>query len=287
MTFVPLVQSLRPKQMIKNLLVLAAPAAAGVLPEARSLWRTALAFIVFCLLSGGIYLVNDLRDAPLDRKHPTKRHRPIAAGELSPRIATLAAGGLLVGGLVLAALVNTDLALLGALFVANSLIYSLWLKRVAVLDIVLISAGFVIRAVAGAVSVDIAISSWFLFVAMFGSLFLAASKRSSEIAALGTDSETRSVLEHYSASFLTQVQTIAVSLTLVGYTLWTTEHGNETGAGETWLALSIGPFLLGLLRYLLSASKGPVEAPESAIFEDPVLLGAVGLWGVLFMLGVG
>ena len=281
MTFVPLVQSLRPKQMIKNLLVLAAPAAAGVLPEARSLWRTALAFIVFCLLSGGIYLVNDLRDAPLDRKHPTKRHRPIAAGELSPRIATLAAGGLLVGGLVLAALVNADLALLGALFVANSLIYSLWLKRVAVLDIVLISAGFVIRAVAGAVSVDIAISSWFLFVAMFGSLFLAASKRSSEIAALG------SVLEHYSASFLTQVQTIAVSLTLVGYTLWTTEHGNETGAGETWLALSIGPFLLGLLRYLLSASKGPVEAPESAIFEDPVLLGAVGLWGVLFLLGVG
>ena len=273
--------------MIKNLLVLAAPAAAGVLPEARSLWRTALAFIVFCLLSGGIYLVNDLRDAPLDRKHPTKRHRPIAASELSPRIATLAAGGLLVGGLVLAALVNADLALLGALFVANSLIYSLWLKRVAVLDIVLISAGFVIRAVAGAVSVDIAISSWFLFVAMFGSLFLAASKRSSEIAALGIDSETRSVLEHYSASFLTQVQTIAVSLTLVGYTLWTTEHGNETGAGETWLALSIGPFLLGLLRYLLSASKGPVEAPESAIFEDPVLLGAVGLWGVLFLLGVG
>lgn len=281
-----LLRALRPKQWVKNVLVAAAPGAAGVLTQADSLWRVGLAFVAFCMVSSATYLVNDVGDADEDRRHPVKRHRPVAAGIVTPRLALASAAVLGAGGLAVAFAVRPALGALVAGYVATTVAYTIWLKHMAVFDIAVVASGFIFRAVAGGIAVDVPISRWFLIVTSFGSLFIVAGKRYSEHVTMGVEREaTRSTLASYSRDYLRYVYTTASAVMLTGYALWAFEQ-SELETSVPWFELSIGPVVLGVLRYALLLEEGYGGAPEDVALHDrPLqLLGLV--WLVLFGAGV-
>lgn len=283
-----LVRTARPKQWLKNVLVLAAPAAAGVLTEADVWPRVAVAFLAFCLAASGTYFFNDAVDVDADRSHPTKRNRPVAAGHLSPARAKWIGAALLVAALAISAPIEGGrLVLVVAVYVALTIGYSSWLKHEPVIDLAAVAAGFVLRAVAGGVAAGVPLSNWFLIVAGAGSLFIVAGKRHAEVHDLGTDSSShRTVLAAYSPGFLTFVRAVAASVAISAYCLWAFERGEVSGY-DLWYQLSIVPFVLGMLRYALLVEHGHGGAPEELVLSDRVLL-ALGLaWVVLFALGVG
>ncbi len=278
--------SLRPRQWTKNALVFAAPAAAGVLFEWPVLWRVVAAFAVFCAAASAVYLVNDVADAEADRQHPRKRSRPVAAGALPVPVAVAAAVVLATGSIVGGLLITPMLAGIVATYLVVSLSYSAGLKHVAVVDLLLVGSGFVLRAWAGAAAADIPVSPLFVTVMAFGALAMAAGKRSSELARAGDGAAgSRRVLASYTPGFLVQVETIAVGGALVGYLLWAFDVSEQAG-GSPWVELSVVPFALALLRYLLSVSMGEAEAPEEALFADRVLAAAAVVWAGLFVAGV-
>jgi UbiA prenyltransferase family len=187
-----LIREARPKQWIKNLLVFAAPGAAGVLDNGPALWRTIVTFVALCLAASGTYFLNDVADVEADRQHPTKRNRPVAAGTIPLPLATAVGIGLLLGSLVVAAsTARWQVALVVALYIALTLAYSVWLKHIAVVDIVTVATGFVLRAIAGAVAVDVPMSNWFLICISFGSLFIVTGKRYAELLEFGDDALQR------------------------------------------------------------------------------------------------
>lgn len=279
-----LVRALRPKQWTKNLLVLAAPLAAGDILEPGVLGPTVLAFVAFCTASSAIYLVNDSADVEADRLHPRKRTRPIAAGEVSIRLALVTAAVLLVVSLLLAVLTHPGFVALLVAYVLVMIGYSLWLKHEPVLDLALVAAGFLMRAVAGGLAADILISDWFLMVAGFGSLFIVAGKRYSELHTLGSEAGTRRSLVRYTDSYLRFVWSIAAAVTITAYCLWAFE--NTPDSGIPWHTLSILPFVLGLLRYGVDVDAGEAAEPEDIVWGDRWLQ-AIGLiWLVVLCLGV-
>lgn len=278
-----LVLAARPHQWIKNLLVFAAPTAAGLLLEQDVLRQTLGAFLSFSLASSAVYLVNDVYDREADRRHATKRNRPIASGRVSVQAAFAAAVALAAASLGVAALVDLSLLILIACYLVLFAAYSVRLKHVAVLDISLVAAAFVMRASAGGVASDIPLSSWFLVVAALGSLFVAAGKRHAELATSESTS-TRHVLGTYSREYLRQVQLLASAGALVAYGLWAIERA-ESLPGELRSALiqaSWAVFAIGLLRYLLDVDQGHGESPETLLFHDPFLLTTVAVWIGLF-----
>jgi decaprenyl-phosphate phosphoribosyltransferase len=281
-----LVRALRPKQWVKNVLVAAAPAAAGVLTESDSLWRVGLAFVAFCMVSSATYLVNDVGDAEEDRRHPRKRHRPVAAGVVSPRTALMTAAVLALGGFALAYAIRPAFLAIVAGYVATTVAYTIWLKHMAVFDIAVVASGFIFRAVAGGVAVDVPISRWFLIVTSFGSLFIVAGKRYSEHVTMGVEREaTRSTLAAYSRDYLRYVYTMASAVTLTGYALWAFEQSELEGT-IPWFELSIGPVVLGILRYALLLEEGFGGAPEDIALGDRPIQVLGLLWVVLFGAGV-
>lgn len=275
-----LVRTARPRQWPKNLLVLAAPAAAGLLLDPVVLARAASATAVFVLASAATYLVNDALDVDADRAHPTKRHRPVAAGELSP--STALGVGLTAGALALAAAAaaGAGLAAAVALYLALTLSYSRWLKRLPVVDILTVTAGFVIRAVAGAAATGLAVSDWFLLVSLFGSLFLVTAKRAAEQNRGGG----REVLADYPPGWLGQLMTVSLTGAVVAYAAWAFQYAGAD-VFTPCLALSVVPLLAGLLRYSLLASAGAGEAPEEALL-DRFVLGCAAVWLVLVAVGL-
>jgi decaprenyl-phosphate phosphoribosyltransferase len=281
-----LLRALRPKQWVKNVLVAAAPGAAGVLTQADSLGKVGMAFVSFCLVSSATYLFNDVGDAEEDRRHPKKRHRPIASGEVSPRTAIALGVVLGLAGLGIAYAVRPAfLAVVGG-YIAVTVAYTVWLKHMAVFDIAVVASGFIFRAIGGGVAVDVPISRWFLIVTSFGSLFIVAGKRYSEHVTMGVERETtRSTLAAYSRDYLRYVYTMASAVTLGGYFLWAFEQSGHEGA-IPWFELSIGPVVLGILRYALLLEEGYGGAPEDiALGDRPIqVLGLV--WLVLFGAGV-
>lgn len=277
-------RSMRPKQWSKNLLVVAAPLAAGDLGEPGVLGPTVLAFLAFCAASSATYLVNDCADVEADRLHPRKRTRPVAAGELSVRAALGVAAALLVVALGLAALTRWEFAVLLASYVVLTLGYSLRLKHEPVLDLATVAAGFLMRAVAGGLAAAIPISDWFFMVAGFGSLFIVAGKRYSELHTLGSEAGTRRSLVRYTDSYLRFVWSIAAAVTVAAYCLWAFE--NAAPDGVPWHTLSILPFVVGLLRYAVDVDAGKAAEPEDIVWGDR-LLQAIGLvWVVVLSLGV-
>jgi decaprenyl-phosphate phosphoribosyltransferase len=281
-----LLRAMRPKQWVKNVLVAAAPGAAGVLTEGDVLGKVALAFVAFCMVSSATYLFNDVGDVEEDRRHPTKRERPIAAGVVGTRTALAAAAALLAGGFAVALAVRPAFLALVAGYVAMTAAYTLWLKHMAVFDIAVVAAGFIFRAVAGGVAVDVPISRWFLIVTSFGSLFMVAGKRYSEHVTMGAEREAvRSTLAAYSRDYLRFVYTMAAAVTLTGYCLWAFEQSELEGA-VPWFELSIGPVVLAILRYALLLEEGYGGAPEDIVLRDrPIQL--LGLaWLILFGAGV-
>ncbi len=277
----------RPRQWSKNVLVFAAPGAAGVLTQVTPLVQTIVAFVCFCFAASGTYFLNDAADVEADRLHPVKRNRPIAAGQLSVPAARAIGVTLIIAGIGLSFTARWQLAVTVAAYVAVTTAYSMWLKHVAVFDIVAVAAGFVLRAIGGATATGVPISDWFFIVASFGSLFMVTGKRHAERARMGEDAHTtRATLGEYSESYLAYLRAVTSGTVLVGYCLWAFEKAHETNASVPWYQLSILPFVLGLLRYALLVDQGKGEAPEEIVLSDRALQ-LIGLfWLVIFGLGV-
>lgn len=276
--------STRPRQWGKNLLVLAAPLAAGVLNERRVQAEVLGAFIAFTLVAAAVYLNNDVLDAESDRKHPRKRLRPIAARLLSARTALVSAVILAATGLALGWLVDRELAVTLAVYLVIQILYAVWLKHQAVIDLAIVSGGFLLRAIAGGVAVDVPLSQWFLLVAAFGSLFMVAGKRYSELQNVCEAAGTRRTLEAYSESYLRFVWSLAAAVTITAYSLWAFEISR--GSDINWQAISIAPFVMGLLRYAVDIDRGLAGEPEEAVLKDHVLQVIVLIWIVTFAIGV-
>jgi decaprenyl-phosphate phosphoribosyltransferase len=275
-----LARACRPRQWIKNVLVLAAPTAAGVLTKAEAILDVAIAFGAFCLVASGTYLINDARDAHADRAHPRKRHRPVAAGTVSARLAAATGAACLVAGTAAAFLTGSwHLAAVIGAYVALTTAYSLVLKHLPILDLVSVAGGFVLRAVAGAAAVDVAVSSWFLIVATLGSLFMVAGKREAELRN-GGRGESRATLQLYTREFLWYVRATSSGALLVSYCLWAFDQ--HVGLSRLAFGLSIVPFSVGILRYAMLVDAGSGEEPEETVLSDRLLfLSGVTLAGCL------
>jgi decaprenyl-phosphate phosphoribosyltransferase len=268
-----LIKAVRPRQWVKNLLVLAAPLAAlggNVRYDyAEVLGKVSIAFAVFCLASSCVYLVNDARDVEADRQHPTKRFRPIAAGVVPEWLAYTVAVVLGGGALGISWLVSPNLALVMAIYIAIQLAYCFGLKHQAVLDICIVSSGFLIRAIAGGVAADIPLSQWFLLVMAFGSLFMAAGKRYAELQlAERTGAKIRKSLENYTTTYLRFVWTMSATAVVLCYGLWAFERDGSTGS---WFVVSMVPFTIAILRYAVDVDGGMAGEPEEIALRDRVL----------------
>lgn len=278
-------RAMRPKQWTKNLLVAAVPLASGEFLDWSVLAKTVVAFVTFCLAASGTYLVNDTVDAEADRRHPTKRFRPIAAGELSPRVAVVAAVVLYAVAIGVGYLLNAALGTVMVAYIAVTLSYSLFLKHQPVIELALLSLGFLLRAIAGGAATGIPISSWFLLVAGFGSLFMAAGKRASELDAVADagSGNTRRVLVGYTPAYLRFVWGSAATVTIASYALWAFEVA-QTPSTLPWAEISIVPFVLAIFRYAVDIDAGRAGAPDEVVRQDRVLLGLGGVWVLTFAL---
>lgn len=279
-----IVRTMRPRQWAKNVLVIAAALAAGVLSDGNNLAIIFGTFVAFTLAASAVYLFNDARDVEEDRKHPRKRLRPVAAGEISVRLAVTASLFVAAAALALGTAIDRDLGITLGVYIAIQVAYALWLKEQPVIDLAIVSAGFLLRAIAGGVAIDVPLSQWFLLVASFGSLFMVAGKRYSELMSLGSETGTRRTLEEYSVSYLRFVWSLAAAVTITAYSLWAFEIKNESGVN--WQAISIAPFVMGMLRYAVDIDRGLAGEPEEAVMRDRVLQVIAVSWLAIFAIGV-
>jgi decaprenyl-phosphate phosphoribosyltransferase len=282
---VALVRAVRPRQWTKNLLVVAAPGAAGVLHHGAVAWRVGLAFAVFCALAGGTYLLNDVADRARDRLHPIKRLRPVASGALPAPVAVAAGLGLLVAGLGLAAAVRPALLAAAGGYVALTAAYTLVLKRIALVDIASVATAHVLRAVAGAAAAGVRPSPWFLLVVTFSSLLVVAGKRYAELRGGGeAAARTRAALAAYRPEYLRFVWTTAATVAITSYGLWT--FGGHHADADPWAAISIVPFALGIMRYVMVVEAGGGEEPEQTLVRDRGMQLCLLAWALVFGLAV-
>ena len=272
-----LLRAMRPLQWTKNGLVSAALLFSGQLFEPESLARTLAAVLVFCAVSSGVYLVNDVRDVESDRVHPRKRLRPIAAGERPMRVALIGALILLAGGIVGAVAIRP---LFGALIVGYVLLmlaYSYGLKRMVIVDVFAIAAGFVLRAAGGAIAIEVPISPWLYVCTMLGALFLGFAKRRDELTTLeGNAVEHRANLDAYSVPMLDQIIAVVASAMVMAYALYTFDAPNVPRTHAMMLTI---PFVLyGLFRYLYLVYQEQLGgSPEVVLVTDrPMALCIVG-----------
>ncbi len=267
----------RPKQWTKNGFVLAGVVFAHEALVAASVAKALLAFVAFCALSGAVYASNDVLDVEEDRKHPLKRRRPVASGEISPRSAMVFAVALAVGGLALGFVVNPGVGLAGVVYLALQAVYTLVLKHTAILDVMSISAGFVIRALAGVAAVGSPISPWLLVCTALLTLFLGFSKRRHEIASLGDGAIShRKNLRDYSVPLLDEMMNIMISATIIAYVLYTFfEYDNY------YMMASIPFVVYGVFRYMLLVHRNGGGNPDTLLLRDRPLQVALLLWLVV------
>jgi decaprenyl-phosphate phosphoribosyltransferase len=272
-----LLRACRPRQWVKNVLVVAAPIAGGVALHPRALVEMAIAVLAFCLASSGIYLVNDAVDVEADRAHATKRRRPVAAGELSLRAAWTAAAVLLPGALLISTLLNAQMVIVIAVYEAVQLWYCLGMKNEPVLELASVASGFLLRAIAGGVATQVVLSQWFLIAAGFGSLFMAAGKRYAEQTLVDeTGVAIRPVLTRYSATYLRFVWTLSAGVLVTTYSLWA--FTMRQISSNDWSVISIVPFVMALLKYSVDVDSGAAGEPEEIVLHDRLLLVLGGIW---------
>lgn len=287
-----LVRGSRPYQWPKNLLVFMAPAAAGVLHIPHQALVACGAFAVFCVAASGTYLLNDCLDVTSDRHHPLKGRRPVASGVLTVPTAATAGAALVAVALGSAWLVSGwPLALVVGSYVLVTVAYSLWLKRMPVIEMAVVATGFVLRAVAGGVATHVALSSWFLVVASFGALFVTAGKRLAEHVSLGdTRVAHRSVLKEYDTAYLRSTVTLTATVTVTAYCLWAFDRSNglvlRAGPGATWIAITVVPVVVGVLVMLRLLFDGQGGAPEEIFLHNRVLQVLGVFWVALFAVGL-
>lgn len=275
---------MRPKQWVKNALVLAAPLAAGEISQGDVLVPTLVALAAFILASSAVYAFNDAMDVEADRQHPVKRNRPIAAGALTPRQGVYLALILAVASLAVASLTTMAFAGLLAAYLVIQVLYAVSLKHEPVIDLVIVATGFLMRAVGGGLAAGLPISHWFLLVAGFGSLFMVAGKRYSELKSVGAHASTRRSLSGYTETYLRFVWTLSAAATVMSYSLWAAEQAALSD--QPWHTISIAFFVLGLLRYAVDVDAGQAQEPEEIVWNDRVLQGIGMLWLALVLTGV-
>jgi 4-hydroxybenzoate polyprenyltransferase len=275
----PLFKTLRPKQWSKNLFIFAALIFDGKLFQFAPLTRTLAGFVLFCLLSSLVYIVNDLVDIEKDRQHPIKRSRPLASGQLPPRVAIVAA--LIIGAtcVPLSFALDPYFGLIAAVYVILMIAYSFFLKHMVIVDVMTIAAGFVLRVVAGVVLVHVErFSPWLYVCTTLLALFIAVGKRRNELTLLKDNANAhRTILNEYSLSFIDEMISIISAATLIAYSLYTFSAENLPANHAMMLTT---PFVLyGLFRYLyLIHVKGEGGAPEEVVVRDRPLIVSVGLW---------
>jgi 4-hydroxybenzoate polyprenyltransferase len=277
-----LVRSLRPEQWTKNLILFGGLLFGQRLFDLRSVLYATAAFAVFCALSGVVYLLNDVADQDADRRHPLKRHRPIASGALATSTALVAAGVIGVLALIAAFLLRVEFGFFAAGYVALLSFYSGPLKHVVIIDVLTIAIGFVLRAAAGAVVIDVPISNWLLFVTILGALFLALSKRRHELVLLADGATShRPILQEYTPYLLDQMISVVTASTLVAYAFYTVNPETVEKFHTNHLGLTL-PFLLyGIFRYLyLVHQKEGGGSPSAMLLNDRPLLICVALWAL-------
>jgi 4-hydroxybenzoate polyprenyltransferase len=278
--------SLRPHQWTKNLVVFAALAFSKHLFEPEPLLRTLLAFALFCGLSGAVYLVNDVADIERDRLHPRKRMRPVASGELSRQAALALAAGLGAACLALALLLGAPFAACALLYLALNLAYSFLLKDLVILDVLAVSLGFVLRAVAGAVAIGVQISEWLLICTILLALFLTLCKRRNELTSLEAAApEHRRSLSEYSPYLLDQMISVVTASCLTAYAFYTTASETREKFQTDRLAWTIPFVLYGIFRYLyLVHRREQGGSPTEILVTDRPLLVDVALWALAVVL---
>ncbi len=281
----------RPRQWIKNALVIAAPGAAGALGRDDVPVRVGLACVAFCLISAGIYALNDARDAAEDRVHPRKRFRPIAAGELSARNAIVLGALWLSAGLITCFAIRPLLGVVGLTYVALTLSYTMIWRHLLVIDVLVVAAGFVLRALAGGVAAPVTLSRWFVLVVSAAALFIAAGKRHAELLRLQRGGSAamaaaagRRVMKGYSERGLRLLLAGSGAVAVFAYWVWAFALTDIDGI--PWRPLTAIPFTVCLFRYGVRVRAGGGEAPEEMVLTDRVLVLGGVVWLLLFALSV-
>jgi decaprenyl-phosphate phosphoribosyltransferase len=284
-----LLRTARPRQWVKNVLVVAAPAAAGELFSLHALARLALVFALFTACAAAVYLVNDARDADADRAHPVKRHRPVAAGQVPVPVAYAVGGALMVLAPAAAAwLCTPSVAALLTAYTGLQLAYCLCLKHVLVVDLAVVTTGFLMRAVVGGLALGIPLSRWFLITTGFGALFMVSAKRYSEAVQMaGKAGATRALLTEYTTGYLRFVWQLAAGVAVLAYCLWALEEGGVPHTSVLpWRQLSMVAFILAVLRYAVFADRGTAGEPEDVVLRDRALTLIGGVWVAMYGLAV-
>jgi 4-hydroxybenzoate polyprenyltransferase len=282
-TVLSLLISIRPGQWAKNLLIFAGLLFGLRLFDPVAVIDATLAFVIFCGLSGAVYLINDVLDRDSDRQHPLKARRPIASGAVSVPLAIGAAAVLGVTGLSAAFAINVRLGIVSAAYLALLGLYSAALKHIVIVDALTIAVGFVLRATAGAVAIDVEISHWLLVCTILGALFIALAKRRHELVLL-TDGATshRPILSEYSPYLLDQMIAVVTASTLISYVFYTISPDTQQKFGTPWLGLTIPFPLYGIFRYLyLVHRREGGGSPADLLLTDRPLLACVALWVLL------
>ena len=285
----PMLRLLRPQQYTKNLLVFAAPGAAGSLDQPGVAAKTLLAFALFSAVSSVGYIVNDIMDLEADRAHPTKQHRPLASGEVSTKSAINLLTLIGIPALLLGIALGWRFAAALVGYATISLTYSSFFKRIPWIELLAVSAGFVVRAVAGGAATATPISTAFLVVVSAGALLIITGKRLGELLAMGQRSPSREVLARYQRRHLQVLAALAAALAVGGYGTWAAaEASNQVpdSQSSTLLRVTVVPFAVAIVRYLTLSWRGAGETPESLIVRDPVMLAAGATWAILYSIGL-
>ncbi|MEY4931994.1 MAG: hypothetical protein RLZZ403_314 [Pseudomonadota bacterium] len=281
-----LIISLRPDQWTKNLLVFAALIFAVKLLDPAALANASAAFLIFCALSGAVYLVNDVSDREADALHPVKRMRPIASGALSPAAALGWAAALSVVALAAAYWLQPMFAVSASAYLALFVLYTRWLKHIVILDVMSIAIGFVLRAEAGGLVIGVPVSDWLLVCTILGALFLGLAKRRHEITMLGDGAKGhRRILEEYDPYLLDQMIAIVAAATLVVYVVYCASPETAERFSTQLLVLTTPFPIYGIFRYLyLVHRKHGGGSPSDMLLRDRPLLSCVALWGIAVIL---
>ncbi|MBI4486176.1 MAG: decaprenyl-phosphate phosphoribosyltransferase [Acidobacteria bacterium] len=277
-----LLVSLRPSQWTKNLVVFAGVLFGHRLFDLTAVGRSLAAFAIFCGLSGVVYLLNDVLDRDRDRLHPLKSRRPIASGALPAWTALVAAAAIGVAALATSLLLSWQFAAVAATYVALLALYSGPLKNIVIIDVLTIAVGFVLRAVAGAVAVEVEISHWLLICTILLALFIALAKRRQEIVLLADDARShRAILGEYSPYLLDQMIAVVTASTVISYAFYTISPETVLKFGTHWLGLTIPFPLYGIFRYLyLVHQREAGGSPADLLLTDRPLLACVALWAL-------
>lgn len=275
-----LIETARPKQWTKNLIVFAAIIFSGNLSNLVLLGKVTLGFIALCFLSGSVYIINDLIDIKKDSKHPKKKNRPLASGRLSRSFAYFGLVVLLIVSAALSYYAGIFFAFAAGMYFCLQLLYSFFLKSIVIIDVMTIAAGFVLRAVAGAWAIAVTISPWLLICAALLALFLGLGKRRHELLLLeGSTLSHRPILKEYSKELLDEMISVVTASTVVSYTLYTFFSSTAMAMKSPYLMLTIPFVLYGIFRYLyLIHRKNLGGNPEEILITDVPTLINIALW---------